>query len=101
MAIETVEGVWEDVLHYHYDVPRDVLYLRLNSRRDDAVYGEEDENGFHVLRSLRDDEVVGMTVVGFWRQFGQGAELLTQPDWQQVIEQNVATMGESLHLIAA
>lgn len=95
MAVEIVEGVHGGVLYYHYDVPGDVLYLRLAARRDDEVYGEEDEQGFHVLRSLVDDKVVGLTVIGFWREFGQG-QPLAQADWQQTMEARVADLGERL-----
>ncbi len=96
MAVETVEGVWHGALFYHYDVRNDVLYLRLNSRRDDVVYGEEDANGDHVLRALTDDQVVGMTVVGYWRQYGTAGLPLAQPDWQDTVERSVAGLGERL-----
>lgn len=101
MAVETVEGVWNDLLHYHYDVLGDVLYLRLITRRTDEVYGVEDDDGQHILRSLKDDTVVGMTIVGYWRQFGTDDAPLATSDWQQAIERHVRAVGEHLQLAPA
>jgi hypothetical protein len=72
MAIaEALEGslgpVW-----FHYDLRNDVLYLRLLHRREQEAHGEENDEGLIVLRSLVDDAVVGMTVVNWWKRFGQG-----------------------------
>ncbi|MBI5832882.1 MAG: hypothetical protein HZB16_11330 [Armatimonadetes bacterium] len=83
-------------LFYHYDVRNDVLYLRLLAHRDDEVYGEEDASGSHVMRLLDDDQVVGLTVVGYWRQYGTGGDPLSQPDWQQAVERSVAGLGAPL-----
>lgn len=97
MAVDTIEGVLQDVLHYHYDVEADVLYLRLCAAVGQEVYGEEDEHGFHVMRLLTDDRAVGMTVVGFWRQFGDQTQPLTQvPDWERRLERTVDTVGRGL-----
>lgn len=96
MAVETIEGVWQDVLHYHYDVPRDVLYLRLNSRRDEEVYGEEDDHGFYVMHSLADDTIVGMTIVDFWQQHGEAPSPALQSDLVQRLEQSVADLSKVL-----
>jgi len=34
---DTLEGIIDDVLHFHYDVFADVLYLRLLSAEDTAT----------------------------------------------------------------
>ena len=97
MAVDTIEGVWQDSLRYHYDVTGDVLYLRLISRLEDEVYAEEDENGVFVLRSLGDDSIVGMKIVGYWRQYGaEGSTLGELADWQQRLDDSVATVGRKL-----
>ena len=96
MAVETIEGVAGDALFYHYDVRNDVLYLRLVSHRDDEVYGDEDATGTHVMRLIETDQVVGLTVVGYWRLHGSGDEPLARPDWQQAVERAVAGLGAPL-----
>jgi hypothetical protein len=73
MAVtQSIEGqagsVW-----FHYDLAGDVLYLRRAAHRDAEAHGEETEDGFIVLRALDDDRIVGMTVVNWWKRFGQGA----------------------------
>lgn len=72
MAVtESIEGsagpIW-----YHYDLSNDVLYLRAASHRDTPAHGEETDDGFILLRASADDRVVGMTVVNWWKRFGQG-----------------------------
>jgi hypothetical protein len=72
MAIaEAIEGT-AGAVWFHYDLTGDVLYLRLLSERETAAYGEEDDQGFVVLRSQDSEQVVGMTVVNWWKRFGQG-----------------------------
>lgn len=69
---ETIEGsagpVW-----FHYDLKGDVLYLRLLTARETPAYGEEDDQGFIVLRDQTSDRIVGMTIVNWWKRFGPGA----------------------------
>lgn len=72
VALETLEGVIDGTLWYHYDVGSDVLYLRLVSERDTATVGEETDDGFILLRDEQTDRVVGMTIVSWWKRFGQG-----------------------------
>jgi hypothetical protein len=61
---------------FHYDLTGAVLYLRLSNERDTESHWEETDDGFILLRSLSNDRVVGMTVVNWWKRFGQG----TLPD---------------------
>lgn len=76
VAIDTLEGLINHSLWYHYDVTDDVLYLRLNARRDAEAVGEETDDGFILLRDAETDEAIGLTVVNWWRRFGHG----TLPD---------------------
>jgi hypothetical protein len=71
MAIMTLEGV-VGVLWFHYDVDGDVLYLRLQSRREAEAVGEETPDGFILLRDMSTNKPVGMTVVNWWKRFGKG-----------------------------
>lgn len=57
---------------FHYDLTGDVLYMRLTSERDTESHGEETDDGLIVLRALNDNRVVGITVVNWWKRFGQG-----------------------------
>lgn len=71
VVVEALEGS-AGSLWFHYDLRNDVLYLRLLARWDDEVYGEESDEGLIVLHSSRDDAVGGMTIVNWWKRFGQG-----------------------------
>lgn len=76
----TSQGIW-----FHYDLPGDVLYLRVLARQGEQAHGEETDDGFILLRSLDDDSVVGMTVVNWWKRFGHG----TLPDSMAAIVASV------------
>ena len=69
---DTLEGTIDSTLWYHYDVTSDVLYLRLVSERQTQTVGEETDEGFILLRREQDDQPVGLTVVNWWKRFGQG-----------------------------
>lgn len=69
---ESIEGT-AGSLWFHYDLSNDVLYLRLTSAREVEAYGEEDDSGFIVLRSVAGDRPVGMTIVNWWKRFGEGS----------------------------
>lgn len=73
VAIETLEGIVGGTLWYHYDVTSDVLYLRLLKYRDMPAVGEETDTGTILMRDEATDVPVGMTVVSWWKRFGQGA----------------------------
>jgi len=66
---DTVEGVGGDSLAYHFDVTNDVLYLRLISTQE--VFGEETPEGFLLFRT-EDEKIAGMTIIGYWKRFGEG-----------------------------
>ena len=72
VTIDTLEGIINNALWYHYDVGSDVLYLRLSSRRDSEAVGEETDDGFILLRDEKSDDLVGLTVVNWWKRYGRG-----------------------------
>jgi hypothetical protein len=72
VKVDTIEGTVDDVLWYHYDLASDVLYLRLARHRDTPTYAEESSDGFLSIRREDNDEVVGLTVVSWWKRFGTG-----------------------------
>jgi len=57
---------------FHYDLPGDVLYLRLWSHRDRPIVGEETDRGL-LLRDNGSDEPVGFMIINWWQNFGEGA----------------------------
>jgi len=69
--LETLEGTVDTGLWYHYDASEDVLYLRLPSHRYRPVVGEETEAGI-LMRDDETDELVGLTIVNWWKRFGDG-----------------------------
>ena len=72
MAIaDTVEGTLRDGrLWFHYDLGNDVLYIRQADARNQATYGDEQDDGTLLLRLLADDSPVGLTVVNWWARYG-------------------------------
>lgn len=72
VVTDTIEGVVDGMLWFHYDLTDDVLYVRLAARRDAVTVGEETPEGYILLRDAETDEPVGMTVVYWWKRFGTG-----------------------------
>ncbi|MFH1746101.1 MAG: hypothetical protein ABIG44_03540 [Planctomycetota bacterium] len=73
VTTDTIEGVVDSVLWYHFDRANDVLYIRIAAQRDCPTYAEETDDGFLMLRRQDNDETVGLTVVNWWRRFGSGS----------------------------
>ena len=71
-APDTIEGVLEGGIQYHYDVGSDVLYLRLVNTVGREAYSEDTEEGLTLVRDWQTDELVGLTVVSFWKTLGEG-----------------------------
>lgn len=71
IEIDTLQGFLGDSIWFHLDLDNDVLYLREQATRNMPVYGEEDSNGFTVLRT-DDGKFAGMTIVTYWKRFGTG-----------------------------
>lgn len=92
VVIDTLEGVINKTLWYHYDVGNDVLYLRLNSHRETPTVGEETDDGFIILRACNTTQPLGLTVVNWWKRFGDG-EL---PDSISRIQQYIEPLARKL-----
>jgi len=73
VKVDAIEGVVDDILWLHYDMENDVLYLRLVEDRDAQAYSEETEDGVLLVHREDNDAVAGMTVVNWWKRFGDGA----------------------------
>jgi hypothetical protein len=72
VTARSVEGVWENALHYHLNLDNDVLCVRLLSNMDTEAYDEDTPEGLTLLRALDDDAVVGMVIISYWKRFGEG-----------------------------
>lgn len=72
VKVDTIEGLVDGVLWCHYDIANDVLYLRLLKHRQTPAYSEETDDGFLLVRREDNDEVIGLTVVSWWKRFGTG-----------------------------
>ena len=89
---DTIEGIVNDVVWYHYDVGNDVLYLQFVSTRGQETFGEQTPEGFILLRT-DDDAVAGLTIVNWWKHFGQGAiESTTLKLLERYVEQTACQL---------
>jgi len=73
VTTDALEGTINGTLSYHYDVAGDVLYLRRIAEMDTPALGEESSDGFIELRAEASGEVIGLTIVNWWKRFGRGA----------------------------
>lgn len=69
---DAIEGIVDNLLRFHYDLFADVLYIRLLSAEGIATYAELTDAGDMLLRDEENDKAVGLTVVSWWKRFGQG-----------------------------
>ncbi len=73
VTTDTVEGIINGTISYHYDVFADVLYLRLLADMETPSLGEEADDGLIELREEATGRLIGITVVSWWKRFGHGA----------------------------
>jgi predicted RNase H-like HicB family nuclease len=66
VTTDTVEGIIDGTVHFHYDVPGDVLYLRLLAATEAATYADVTDEGDFLLRDQTSDRPVGLTVIEPW-----------------------------------
>lgn len=71
-VIDAMAGVVDGSLWFHYDLTNDVLYVREAAQREASCVGEETGDGLILLKDARSDRTVGLTVVNWWKRFGQG-----------------------------
>jgi len=92
VTTDTLEGIIDSALSYHYDATNDVLYLRLLSHRDTSAIGEETDDGFILLRDESTDQPVALTVVNWWKRFGHGP----LPDSLAEIHRRIEPLAQKL-----
>jgi len=71
--LDALQGILGDAIKFHFDLTSDILYLRLLEKAETPAYSEETDNGYMLVRDLKTDEVIGMTLLGYWKRFGQKA----------------------------
>jgi hypothetical protein len=92
VTVDTIEGIIDQFLWFHYDLTADVLYLRLKSARESEAVGEEMPDGTILLTDAETDRPIGLTVVNWWKRFGRGAV----PDSLSEIQASIAPWAGKL-----
>jgi hypothetical protein len=69
---DAIEGIVDSLFRFHYDIFADVLYIRLLSAEGTATYGDLTDGGDMLLRDETSDKPVGLTVISWWKRYGQG-----------------------------
>jgi hypothetical protein len=72
VTTDTLEGIVNDTFRFHYDLFADVLYLKLLSAEETETYADLTDDGDLLLRDQGTDRAVGLTVISWWKRFGQG-----------------------------
>ncbi len=72
VVAETLEGLIDQLVWFHYDIPGDVLYLSLEQYRKSPSFGEDTPDDLILFRHAETDEPIGLTIVSWWKRFGQG-----------------------------
>ncbi len=87
---DTLEGIVNDTLRFHYDMFADVLYLRLVEAEEIDTVGDVTDEGDILLRDETSGRAVGLTVVSWWKRFGQG----TLPDSISEIQKQIEPLAK-------
>jgi uncharacterized protein YuzE len=70
---DTLEGIVDDRLRYHYDFFTDVLYLRLISDMQTLSIGEQTDDGDIELHEEETGRLIGITIINWWKRYGYGS----------------------------
>jgi hypothetical protein len=96
VAVDTVEGFIDDSLWFHYDVGNDVLYVVVASERQTPTVVEETPEGLIVERRQGAEDIVGITVISWWKRFGSGP----LPDSLKALQTSIAETAKQMPLAA-
>lgn len=89
---DVIEGTIDGVVWYRYDLTNDVLYMRLAAERETRTVGEETPDGLVLLRREDNDEPVGITIINWWKRFGDGP----LPDSIRQIARHIETWKDKI-----
>jgi len=92
VTTDTIEGIIDGVISYHYDVFADVLYLRFLADMDTPAIGEENDNGDIELRDEKTGRLIGVTIVSWWKRSDRG----TLPDSIREIQKIIEPFGKKV-----
>jgi uncharacterized protein YuzE len=70
---DAIEGIVDNLFRFHYDLFADVLYIRLLSAERTKSIGDVTDEGDILLRDEKSDRPIGLTIVSWWKRYGQGA----------------------------
>jgi uncharacterized protein YuzE len=86
VTTDTVEGMINGTISYHYDVFADVLYLRLTDDMETPSLAEQTDDGLLELHEETTGRLIGITIVSWWKRFGTGSLPDSLRDLQTRIE---------------
>lgn len=89
---DAIEGMLDDRFRFHYDLFADVLYLRLLGTEHTPTLGDLTDDGDILLRDEHTDQPVGLTIISWWKRFGQGA----LPDSISEIQKRIEPMASKV-----
>ena len=89
---DAIEGIVDNLFRFHYDIFADVLYIRLLSEEETPTIGDLTNDGDILLRDEKTDQPVGLTVVSWWKRFGQGA----LPDSISEIQERIEPLAKKV-----
>lgn len=92
VTTDSLDGTIISTISYHYDIADDVLYLRLVSDRDTQALGEETDDGRIELRAEQTGDLIGITIVRWWKRLGTGP----LPDSLRQIERHLEPWAREL-----
>jgi uncharacterized protein YuzE len=72
VKLDAIEGIVNESVRFHYDVFTDTLYLRLMDAENAPTLGDLTDEGDILLLDESTDRPVGLTVISWWKRFGQG-----------------------------
>jgi len=92
VTVDTIEEIINGTISYHYDVMADVLYVRLLSDMETPSIGTETNDGMIELRQEKTGRLIGVTVVSWWKRFGEGA----LPDSISEIQKHIEPLAKNV-----
>lgn len=89
---DTIEGIVNEAIRFHYDLFTDTLYLRLLDAHETPTVGDLTDDGDIVLRDEATQRPVGLTVISWWKRFGHG----DLPDSIAAIQRQIEPLAEKV-----
>jgi hypothetical protein len=89
---DAIEGIVDNLFRFHYDIFADVLYIRLLSAEGISTYGELTDSGDMLLHDETTDKPVGLTVISWWKRYGNGS----LPDSILEIQQRIEPLAKKV-----